>query len=144
MRFGLIRAYRRALPPASARRFLDFLIDGQPLSERHGQDLISCLGWYVPDEDERAARRLLGQKPADVDDRVAIYVCPECGDTLCGALTARITHSERTVTWSDFAMSWFDHDDNRWHHDPQNLGLGPELHFDAEAYRLTIEKRHRI
>ena len=144
MRFELTWADRRAVPPASARRFLDFLVDGQPLSERHRQDLISCLGWFVPDEDERAARRLLGEQPADVEGRVALYVCPECGDTLCGALTARITHSERAVTWTDFAMSWFDHDDNRWQHDPHDLGLNPELQFDAAAYRLTIEQRPRI
>jgi hypothetical protein len=144
VRLVLRWADRRAAPRASPRRFLDFVVDGQPLSERHGDDLISCLGWFVPDEDERAARRLLGESPADVDGRVAIYVCPECGDVLCGALTARIRHSERVVTWSNFAMSWFDDMDNRWHHDPQDLGLGPELLFDPEAYRLIIERRHLI
>jgi hypothetical protein len=112
MRFELTWADCSAVPAASTRRFLDFLVEGQPLSERYGQDLISCLVWFVPDEDQRAAHRLLGEQPADVDGRVAIYVCPECGDTLCGALTARISHSERVVIWSDFAMSWFDHDDN--------------------------------
>ena len=72
-------------------------------------------------------------------------MCARSAETLSAAPSrARITHADRTVRWSDFAMSWFDNDDNRRHHDPQDFGPGPELQFDAEAYRLRIEHRHRI
>lgn len=35
--------------------------------------------------------------------RVALFVCPECGDFACGAITALVSRTERGVRWSDFA-----------------------------------------
>lgn len=57
---------------------------------------------------------------------------------MCGALTARITYSEREVVWSDFAFSWFDSETDRWQHDPAGHA---EYRFDADAYRQTITER---
>ena len=111
------------------------------MSEAHNQDLISCLGWFVPEQDHLAARRLLGEVPPDVEERVALCVCPECGDVLCGALTARITYSDREVVWSDFAFSWFDVQTGRWQHDPEGFAGQAEYRFAADAYRHTITER---
>ena len=41
------------------RDYLDFAVNGQPLSEKLGGDLASCLGWFVPEENTKAIRRLL-------------------------------------------------------------------------------------
>lgn len=123
-----------------ARSFLGVWVDGRALPEAQGQDLVSCLGWFAPEEDRRAAGRLLGEVAPDVEDRVAVYVCPECGDVLCGALTARITHSEREVVWTDFAFSWFDSEVGRWEH--ESVGQA-EYHFAADAYRRTMTDRTR-
>src|SRR5262245_65668980 len=102
------------------RSFLDFVVDGESLYERrlHALDLISCLGWFVPDEDEKAARRLLLREPADVDGRVSIYVCPECGDPYCGVATATIEVRGEDVLWRTVAASTFDYEEDRWNQEP--------------------------
>jgi hypothetical protein len=78
---------RRVDASQTPRRFLHFIVDGQSLYERHQADFISCLGWFVPAEDLHAAARLLRDEQPDVGDRVSSYVCPECGDLYCGAIT---------------------------------------------------------
>lgn len=141
MRLDLSWADRKGTSAVQTRRFLEFQVDGRPFSAVHKQDLISCLGWFVPEQDDLAARRLLGEVPPDVEDRVALCVCPECGDIVCGALTARIAYSEREVVWSDFAFSWFDSETDRWQHDPADIAGDAEYRFDADAYRQTITER---
>lgn len=84
------------------RDFLDFVIDGQPLSAIVG-DQISCLGWFVPDENAKAARRLLLEEPADLpDNRRSLYVCPECGDLACGAVSLVVEPVGNKIIWRDF------------------------------------------
>lgn len=56
-------------------------------------------------------------------------------------LTARITHSDQEVTWSDLAHSWYDADSTQWHHDP--LNTQPQYHFNPTAYHQTITNRPR-
>jgi hypothetical protein len=31
-----------------------------------------------------------------------LYVCPECGDIQCGAMTVEITKTGNTYTWQNF------------------------------------------
>ncbi len=79
----------------SERNFLDFIVDGQSLSERTRYDLVSvlCKEW-VPEEREGSVRRLLGEEAADFpDDRRSILVCPERGDIGCGAVSAVVDFS---------------------------------------------------
>jgi hypothetical protein len=33
-----------------------------------------------------------------------LYVCPECGDLGCGALTAKVGRDGDYIVWSDFAF----------------------------------------
>jgi hypothetical protein len=63
---------RRIAGSQTPRRFLDYVIDGESLYERHRFDLITSLGWPIAEEEERAAQRLLGTEPPDISDRVAI------------------------------------------------------------------------
>jgi hypothetical protein len=45
--------------------------------------------------------RLQGETQPDYPpNRVAIYVCPECGDLGCGAITVAVSREEGTVIWS--------------------------------------------
>jgi hypothetical protein len=84
------------------RDFLDFVIDGRPLSEAVG-DQISCLGWFAPDENAKAARRLLLEGPADLpNNRRTLYVCPECGDLGCGAVSLVVEQVSYKIIWRDF------------------------------------------
>ena len=85
------------------REFLDFVVDGQALSERIGGDLVSCLGWLMTAENTRAVHRLLREEPPDFpNDRRSLYICPECGDLGCGAVSVVIEKTGNTVVWRDF------------------------------------------
>jgi hypothetical protein len=102
---------------------------------------ISCLGWFAPDEDERAAQRLLLNEAADVEDRVSIYVCPEDGDVYCGALTTIIEWQGDEMVWRDVAHSTFDWLADSWDHEVlSDLG---ELRFNAGEYWTAITSRPR-
>lgn len=84
------------------RDYLDFVVDDQSLSSVVG-DQISCLGWLAPDENAKAARRLLLEEPADLpDNRRALYLCPECGDIDCGAVTLVVERDGGKIIWRDF------------------------------------------
>src|SRR5438045_1594928 len=76
----------------TGRVYADFVVDGMPLSaiaRRVAPDNISCLGWSVREAQDRIVSRLLVESQPRADDRVPLYVCPECGDLGCGALTAK-------------------------------------------------------
>ena len=84
------------------RDFLDFIVDGQSLSVVVG-DQISCLGWFVPDENAKAVHRLVLEEPADLpDNRRSLYVCPECGDVGCGVVSLVIERVDKKIIWRDF------------------------------------------
>lgn len=97
--------------PASktARHYLDFEVDGERLGPRIqqvGYDLISCL-WsdsgQATEPSIAAAERLLGLQSADAPaDRVSVYVCGECGDLGCGALTVQLDLADDHVQWTDW------------------------------------------
>ena len=123
------------------RRFLDFVVDGEALYERHGFDFIGCLGWLRPDADEAAARRLLRKEKPDIDGRVSLYVCPEDADPYCGVITAFIEHEGDDVVWRDLAMSWFDFQSERWVHDSVGLDVWRLLQFPTTEYWQAITKR---
>jgi hypothetical protein len=87
------------------REYLDFVVDGQPLSEKLGGDLASCLGWFVPAENAKVVNKLLLKEPADLpNNRHCLYVCPECGDLECGAITAVIERRGDEIIWCDFGF----------------------------------------
>jgi hypothetical protein len=140
-RFALEWRDRRPANGTSSRRFLDFLIDDESLYERYQLESISCLGWQFAEADEEAARRLLGEGEPDIENRVALYVCPECGDVKCGAVTAIVEPQVDEIVWRDLANTWLDWDnDETWVHDP----LVPELsllRFAADEYRRAIAER---
>lgn len=66
------------------------------------------------------------------DGRAAILVCHLCGDLECGALSARITRQDTTVTWTDFG--WQTPREDGYH--PIEAPLA--LEFDAARYDALI------
>jgi hypothetical protein len=150
MSFQLSWHDRRVGPGQTPRRFLDFVVDGQSLYERFADnaqapyelyraDTIGCLGWLGPEADADAASRLLGEAPPDIEDRVAIYVCPECADLFCGAVTARVERDGDEVVWRKFGWSEFNWTADRWEHEP--CAEWPELRFAADEYAEAIQLR---
>ena len=112
----------------------DFIVDGASLFEHAEQDVMGALGDDDRAWNETVARRLLGQSEPDLPpNRVALYVCPECGDLSCGALTAALTVHGDTVTWGDFRP------ERDWHGAPGDrmLGIGPFV-FDLREYEAVV------
>ena len=60
--------------------------------------------WLAGDDWCRTAvRRLLGEAEPDAPDgRVTVYVCAECGDLGCGAITVVIERDNGAVRWRDW------------------------------------------
>jgi hypothetical protein len=136
----LIRLDRAVLPGEAKQRrtFLDFCVDGVSLYEELGikRDLISTI-WVnppVPEEIHRAIKRLLKLEPADFpNERTSIYVCPECGDLGCGAISIEIVFSENLVTWRSFGY------ENNYENSVLYLSIGPYC-FDRTAYESLFSE----
>lgn len=143
MRFALEWRDRRIGSMQTPRRFLDYIVDGESLYEQHGVDFIGALGWGGAETDEEAARRLLLEEDPDVDNRVAVYICPEDGDLLCGAVTAVIQRVGDEVVWRDLALSSYDFLEEKWHHDSTGFSQWSELRFPATDYAEAIANRPR-
>src|SRR5262245_36752005 len=88
---------------ATARRYLDFIVDNHSLFEMIFDDLIGRLGWGTNEIERDAIDILLLKKPPDLPDgRCLLYVCPECGDIGCGALTVKIERTREHFVWKEF------------------------------------------
>ena len=87
------------------RRFRDIKVDGVALSTVVNADVISPFGWGSPEEQFMALDRLLLRAPPDLyEGRVSLYVCPECGDLGCGAVSVVIETDGSGIIWRDFAF----------------------------------------
>src|SRR5688572_20373327 len=90
----------------TVRKFLDFIVDGQSLHALVGNklDSVSCLAqWPRMAETQKALDRLLLLEPADFpNNRRSLYVCGECGDLGCGAVSITIVEQDDTFTWHSF------------------------------------------
>jgi len=122
----------------SKRHFLDFVVDGESLWEALGKrhDMVSILcAEYSANETAKALGRLLLDQKADLpNDRRSFFVCSECGDLGCGAITAVIERQAEAITWKAFGYE-------NTYEDKILLDaygtVGP-FTFDATAYRRTL------
>lgn len=123
------------------RTFLDYVVDGASMYSaivEAGLDDIGRLGWGDSEMHRAGQDCLLGVHPPEfASDQVALFVCPECGDLGCGAVTAQIRRRSDTVTWERIAMKTI----GQWRVDP--LDLGPYT-FDREAYDAVIEQAEMV
>jgi hypothetical protein len=127
------------------RNSWDFVVDGISLRstwqdpESFGvmADFVGLLGWNGADLDRNSVARLQGEAEPDYSpNRVAIYVCPECGDLGCGAVTVAVTREEGAITWSDFRyeVNWYaDHPEEC----TVRFDLGP-FRFESTAYSEVL------
>ena len=117
------------------RRFLDYVVDGTPLSSVIKADVISPFGWCVAAEQVKAASRLVREASPDLpEERVSLFVCPECGDLDCGAVGITVDRGQGLVIWRDFA---FESNGER-----SSYALGP-FRFDGRAYHQQFERLRR-
>ncbi|WP_184509145.1 hypothetical protein [Terracoccus luteus] len=101
-------------------------------------DLVGVIQEAWPIETVAAIKRLLGDAPGDLPDgRVSLYVCPECGDLGCGAVTARLTFDADVVTWqaighqTDYAEAASGLGDD---------GMFYDLAFDRASYEHVLRQ----
>ena len=126
----------------SERHFLDFSINGESLWAKIGQarDLVSILCFeYVVEEVLKDMRRLLLAEDAEIlGDRHPIFICSECGDLGCGAITAHVVREGETIVWKDFGFE-NNYDEGILLEDYKHVG--PYV-FEWEQYERTL--RHAI
>jgi hypothetical protein len=117
------------------RRYLDVVIDDVPLSERLDADFISPFGWFDLADQSASVERLLRKRPPDLsDDRVSLYVCPECGDLGCGAVTVKITGTPGGIVWAEFGIQ---NNYDAFVHREGLEGVGP-FEFDGRMYHRVF------
>ena len=89
------------------REYLDFFVSGKSLKgilDIQDSDYITPFGWS---SDQNYNRHFLNvfrlkEKSELITGRTMIYVCPECGDIDCGAITAVIKDYGDRIIWSEF------------------------------------------
>jgi hypothetical protein len=133
-----LRSMHRPGRAGAHERFTyDFIVDGVSLAEAldvRTCDLVGCFDVVENSWNTHAAEALLLDGSPDIaPDRVMVFVCPQCADLGCGALTVRVTCTSDEVIWSDFQYE-NDYDPDMT---PQYHGLGP-FRFAAEDYRSIL------
>ena len=117
------------------RRFLDFVIDGKSLYPTFG-DLITPFGWVTTDIAQKDIDRFLLKEPADFpNNRRSIYVCAECGDLGCGAVSAIIEENGDHIIWRDFGYQ-NNYDESLYLEN--YVDIGP-FAFDRRDYERAIK-----
>lgn len=122
----------------SERRFLDVVVNGTSLWQRLGKphDMVSVLCCdFVLSESLKAMDRLLLKSEADLPgDRRSLFVCAECGDLGCGAVTLAISRVDGNVVWRDFGY------ENNYEDGvarDEYADIGP-FEFDAAHYESVL------
>jgi hypothetical protein len=122
----------------SERHFLDFVIDGESLWGKVGKplDAVSVICFeFSRDETIAAVNRLLLTEKAIIPrDRRALFICSECGDIGCGAVTAFVVRDGQSVVWRDFGYE-NDYEENMRLDEYKQVG--PYM-FDWKEYESVL------
>ena len=116
------------------RRYLDFLVDGVSLYDQlRVGDQVTPLGCWPPEFERESIQQLL-----TAAGRVPLYVCAECGDLGCGAITALVERTSDGVVWRDFA---FENNDDPSIADAESYrAVGPFV-FEKTGYWRVLNER---
>ena len=122
------------------RKYIDFIINGQSLKKLlhispNGE--IGAFGWTenIEYENKRVEEFLGIEKPELETGRTSFYVCGGCGDIGCGAITAKIVVTDKTVIWNDFGYE----DGSAEQVDLTDYKEIGAFEFDKTEYFKTIE-----
>jgi hypothetical protein len=131
----LREAHRAGGGGKTARTYSDFYVSGTRLLDLLGwpeADYITPLGWgRVECQADAVAELLRRRNPSLPTGRCQLYICPECGDIGCGAVTVRVEREGEFIVWRDFGY------ENDYEKDMPRLSefatIAP-IYFDATAY----------
>lgn len=122
------------------RTYVDFVIAGQSLQAYIGSevgDRISPLGWTGNTACEnRLINELSGLTKTELPTgRTVFYVCPECADIGCGAITALVVEMPNTIIWKDFGYetNYSEPELAKFRH------VGP-FEFEKRPYRKLLDQ----
>ena len=93
---------------AELRNFYDIIVDGKSLFDQFvdaESDLASIFGFY---NDSNLNIQIVDeflkiQKSELESERTMLFVCRECGDIGCGAITVEIEKAENSYIWKNYA-----------------------------------------
>jgi hypothetical protein len=93
---------------AELRDFFDLIVDGKSLFDQFvdaESDLASSFGFYTNTNlnIQIVDEFLKTQKSVLESERIMLFVCRECGDIGCGAITVEIEKKESSYVWKNFA-----------------------------------------
>jgi hypothetical protein len=104
--------------------FLDLVVDGRPLRDllnipedaaRPEQQTTALRDDWPPKTVMEYLDRLLGLLPGDFDDgRIALLLCPVCGDVWCDTVSMELAQAPQAVTWRRFGWQAGTADDEPW------------------------------
>ena len=116
------------------RRYLDFVVDGISLYDRlRAGDRVTALGCWLPDSEREHIEQL-----RSASGRVPLYVCAECGDFGCGAVTVQVERTPEGFVWRDFAFE-NNYDDTMKDADSYR-SVGPFLFNKTEYWQLLAKR----
>ena len=121
--------------------FRDFIISGKSIYvelTKQKFDYVSCLGWVSAVYEKESRQRLQMQRKGEMPKgKVGLYVCPECVDPLCGAMTVSIKEFRDEIIWSKLSYDngWEGEDDMYIH---KELDIGP-FRFKKSDYFQAIK-----
>ena len=126
---------------------MEFVIDGQRLGRVLGPFLgladvteqhvpVLVIDWDTGIALEDLDRLLGAASTPELAGRTAFYVCIQCGDLGCGAVTAVVKVDERQVVWSEFGYQ-----NNYEPFDATAVfdGAGPFV-FDRDEYSAVLDR----
>lgn len=124
------------------RHSVDFLVNGVSLFEATKAAYLDFCGRFSSDltpaqnrDNERIF--LLSGQPDTSSGRIMLFVCSECADLGCGAITMRITKDGDFFVWSEFAYE--NNYDEATTDFASYASIGP-FRFEAKHYRSTLSK----
>jgi hypothetical protein len=129
-------------PLKRERHTFDFMVNDVSLFEAtraSSSDMCGCFS--DPRFEHELAHRfnfritsmLTSDVPVRTGHRVALFICPECGDLACGAITVRVSRNDLGVQWSDFAY------ENGYNAESKLDNIGP-FEFEWGAYLTEIRR----
>jgi hypothetical protein len=113
---------------------LEFVVDGTSLYDRlRVGDQVTALGCWPVETEREYIQQLLA-----ASGRVPLYVCAECGDLGCGAITTRVDRTPDGFVWHDFA---FESNSDASMADAESYrAVGPFVFNKTEYWRVFNER----
>ncbi|RYZ80590.1 MAG: hypothetical protein EOP04_25595 [Proteobacteria bacterium] len=142
MKFDVLtfaRAERTGSANSHQRLYYDFMINGISMKEILGVsmfDMISPLDHDILSPNHKQAKAVLMLMPnfRAEDNRFAFYICPECEDLGCGAITGDILLNGDTVIWTSFGY------ENNYEGITEHYNSPGIFQFELKPYLESITK----